>query len=114
MITPTPLRITAWLLLAFIFFVTVSPIDLRPATLTSVNMDRATAYAIAGLLFAMAYPRSWKTAAVLLILGSVGFELLQELQPTRHARIDDALVKAAGSALGIAIGYVWNRVLRRQ
>jgi VanZ family protein len=107
------LRTTAWVLLAFIFFVTVSPIDLRPPTLTSVNLDRGSAYAVAGMLFAIAYPRRWKTSAALLIVGALGFELLQELQPTRHARIDDALIKSAGAAAGIAIGYVCNRFLRR-
>ncbi len=113
MTTTTLLKTAAWSILAIIAFVTLSPIGFRPHTITNVNIDRATAYAAAGVVFTLAYPRSWKTAAVLLILGAVGFELLQALQPTRHARIDDALIKAAGAALGVAVGHVWNRVLDR-
>ena len=103
------MRAVAWLLLAFIFFVTISPIDLRPSTLTSVNLDRALAYAFTGMFFSIAYPKNWKTIAMLLVLGAAGFEFLQEFQPTRHARMDDALVKASGALLGIAIGCACSR-----
>jgi VanZ family protein len=113
MTTTALLKTAAWSLLALIIFVTVSPINLRPHTLTTVSIDRAAAYAVVGVIFALAYPRSWKTIAVLLVLGAAGFEFLQLFQPSRHARIDDALVKASGALIGVTIGHVWNRTSER-
>ncbi len=103
----------AWLLLAAIIFVTVSPIGLRPHTITSVNIDRALAYLVVGLAFALAYPRHWLMVGALLVIGAVGIEFLQYLSPTRHARIHDAAVKAVGACVGVLIGMLVNR-LRRQ
>jgi VanZ family protein len=100
----------AWLLLAAIIFVTVSPIGLRPHTVTSVNIDRALAYMVVGLAFAVAYPKHWMTVAMLLIAGAVFIEYLQYLSPTRHARFHDAAVKAVGATVGVAIGSLFNRV----
>lgn len=100
----------AWLLLAAIIFVTVSPIGLRPHTITSVNIDRALAYLVVGLAFALAYPRHWIMVAVLLIAGALFIEYLQYLSPTRHARLQDAGVKAVGGTIGVLAGSIFNRV----
>ncbi len=94
----------AWLLLAGIIFVTVSPIGLRPHTITSVNLDRALAYMAVGFAFVLAYPRHWMAVAVLLVFGAVAIEFLQYLSPTRHARLHDAAVKAAGASIGVLAG----------
>ena len=102
-------RPIAWILLAAIIFVTVSPIGLRPHTVTSVNIDRGLAYLLVGLAFALAYPRHWITVAALLIIGAVGIEYLQYLSPTRHARLHDAGVKAVGACIGVLAGTVFNR-----
>jgi VanZ family protein len=114
MMTSIFLRTVAWCVLAYIVFVTISPVDLRPDTIISVNIDRAGAYAVLGLLFASAYPRHWKTVAILLAIGAVGFEFLQEFSPTRHARVDDAIVKAVGALVGVAIGHLVNRTRLRR
>lgn len=99
----------AWLLLAVILIVTVSPIGLRPETVTTVNTDRAGAYVLLGLAFALAYPKQWKMVAVLLIAGAVAIEYLQYFSPTRHPRLHDAGIKAMGAALGLLAGWVINR-----
>ncbi|MBX5253613.1 VanZ family protein [Rhizobium sp. NLR4b] len=99
----------AWLLLALILFVTVSPIGLRPNTVTTVDADRGTAYVLLGLSFALAYPKQWKLVAVLLIVGAVAIEYLQYFAPTRHPRLHDAGIKAMGAALGLVAGWVINR-----
>jgi len=39
--------------------------------------------------------------------------LLQELSATRHARIDDAMVKAAGASVGVVLGWTINQVRSR-
>jgi len=110
MLTPRLLKSAAWLSLFAIAFVTVCPIDLRPETMTEVGIDRAGAFAVMALLFTSAYPRRWKTIAVLLIAAAFGLELLQELSPTRHARFDDALVKAAGALFGAVAAHAAYRL----
>ncbi|MBY3219966.1 VanZ family protein [Rhizobium laguerreae] len=102
-------RPLAWLLLALILFVTVSPIGLRPETVTTVDADRGGVYVLVGLAFALAYPKKWKMVAVLLIAGAVAIEYLQYLAPTRHPRLHDAGIKAAGAALGLLAGWLINR-----
>jgi len=112
MMTLRLLRPLAWLLLAAIIFVTVSPIELRPHTITTVDADRALAYVVVGFLFALAYPRQWKLVALLLIFGALAIEFLQYLSPTRHARLHDVVVKAAGAMLGILAGRTVYRRLQ--
>jgi len=104
----------AWLALAAIVFVTVSPIGLRPSDIAPVNIDRAAAFALMAFLFVVAYPRQWILCAVLLLLGAGGIEMLQFLSPTRHAHVDDALVKAGGAAFGCAMGWAVNTLLRQK
>ncbi|WP_028747364.1 antibiotic resistance protein VanZ [Rhizobium mesoamericanum] len=100
----------AWVLLAAIIFVTLSPIGLRPHTVTSVNLDRALAYLLVGFMFAVAYPRRLLAVIVLLIFGALAIEYLQYLSPTRHARLHDAAVKIVGASAGVFAGYLLNRV----
>ena len=100
------IKSAAWLSLVAILFVTICPIDLRPHTMTEVGSDRAGAFAVMALLFVSAYPRHWKSIAILLALSAPGLELLQALSPTRHARFDDALVKAAGVLAGATAARV--------
>lgn len=113
MMTRSLLKGAAWLVLAFILFSTVSPIGLRPHTLITVDIDRAGAYALAGLVFVLAYPRHWKAIGLLLVIAALGFEYMQEFSPTRHARLHDALIKAGGAMLGVAMGYAVNQLRAR-
>lgn len=106
-------QLGAWLALAAIVFVTVSPIELRPPDLLPVNYDRAIAFAGLSALFVLGYPRSWFFVGLAIVVGAGGIELLQELSPTRHAHVADALVKAAGASLGVLAGWSINAVLDR-
>ena len=114
MTTRTLFKAAAWLMLAGILFVTISPIGLRPSTITNVNIDRALAYALAACAFVLAYPRQWKIVAVLLLAGAGAMELLQYLSPSRHPQASDATVKAAGAATGIVCGWLWNEMRSRR
>jgi VanZ family protein len=108
------LKIAAWLSLAAIVFVTVSPIDLRPHDVMSVRDDRALAFTTMAFLFVVAYPRRFWVCAVLVIFGAAAIEFLQYFSPTRHARLEDAAVKAVGAAIGVGLGFAANWVLRRR
>ncbi|WP_244642368.1 VanZ family protein [Phyllobacterium sp. 628] len=94
-------QIIAWLLFAAILFVTVDPINLRPDSGLPVNVERFLAFAVMGFVFAIAYPRHWILILTLVIGAAFAFELAQMLAPTRHARLLDAVVKAAGGFAGV-------------
>lgn len=102
----TALRLLAWLLLAGLIFVTLSPIDLRPVSPAPVQIERAAALALIGFVFALAYPRHiWLVALV--VLGSTALlELLQLISPSRHGRLIDVAVKIAGASIGLAAGWL--------
>ena len=100
----------AWAALAAIAFVTLSPIGIRPRIPMPVDLERALAFCVTGLLFALAYPRHIGWAAAIVLLGVFGLELLQELRPDRHAQFADAVVKAAGASLGLILGWLFGNV----
>lgn len=98
------LRLAAWLVLAIILIVTISPIQFRPITGEPADVERFVAFFLVGFLFALAYPRHW-IAVLLLTVGCAGmFELLQRLAPGRHGEFADFLFKAVGAVSGVCIG----------
>ena len=95
-------------LLVALLFVTLAPIDLRPVSGASPQFERFVAVWLVGLVFAIAWPRQFWFAAAALVACVVLSELLQELVPTRHGRLLDAVVKLAGGAVGLTLGrLVW-------
>jgi hypothetical protein len=103
------LRISAWTCLALIAFVTLGPVGLRPESGMPPHFERFAAFAIAGTLFAAAYPRHILFAAVIVVGAAVVFELLQLLAPSRHGRLFDAGVKVAGGFIGLGAGWIAAR-----
>lgn len=103
------LKVSAWSFLAFIVFSTVSPIDLRPHDVLPVNLDRALAFAVLAFLFSASYPRHIVLCALVILLGAFAMEALQFLEPSRHPRLIDAVVKASGALVGLMIGRVASR-----
>jgi VanZ family protein len=98
-------RLAALLLLAIITFATLSPIQLRPH-LGEANVERALAYVLLGLALALGFP-SRVTQSVLFVCTVAGvLEFLQLYDPGRHARVADALVKAAAGVAGIVLGRI--------
>lgn len=93
-------RILGWLLLATLVFVTLSPIDLRPESGAPVSLERLSAFALLGFLFAMGYPRYRWQVLLLTVAAAGALEALQFVQPTRHGRVADFGVKAVGCGLG--------------
>lgn len=106
------LRVVAWLLLAGLIFVTLSPIDLRPISPLPVQLERAAALALIGFVFAIAYPRRILLVALVVLGATVGLELLQLIQPSRHGRVIDAAVKLIGGSGGLLLGWLFARLRR--
>lgn len=107
-------RILAWVSLAAIAFVTVAPLELRPTSGLSPQIERLAAFAVVGALFSAAYSRHIWIAAAVVIGAAVLLELLQLLAPSRHGRLFDASIKTVGAMAGLTAGYMFaKRILRR-
>ena len=107
------LRISAWSCLFAIAVVTLGPVGLRPESGFPPHVERFVAFAVAGTLFAAAYPRYILFATVIVVGAAVLFELLQLLAPTRHGTLADASVKVTGGFVGLCAGWVVANSKRR-
>jgi apolipoprotein N-acyltransferase len=103
------LRIAAWSCLALIALITLGPLGIRPETSFLPSIERFVAFAVAGALFAIAYPRYILFAAVIVLGAAVLFEIFQLLSPSRHGRLFDAAVKIAGGSFGLCAGWALTR-----
>jgi VanZ family protein len=105
----------AWGSLAFIAYASLSPLNERPEFDTELfsHLDHYLAFAVAGSLFGLAYPRQTTFVCILVLGSAVLFELLQLLTPDRHARVIDAVRKITGGAFGIAVARLAIAQYRR-
>jgi VanZ like protein len=103
--------VAAWLALAFVVFVTLSPLEARPSFGHS-HLEHFGAFALVGLAFAFAYPNRILTIVAIVVGAALGLEALQLLTPDRHARATDALVKAFGGISGICAGQLTYFLIR--
>src|ERR1700744_1568944 len=103
--------IAGWLALAFIVFVTLSPIEARPSVGSS-HLEHFTAFALIGLAFALAYPKRILLVVAVVVGAALGLEALQLLTPDRHARAIYALAKALGGISGICVGQMLSLLMR--
>lgn len=98
-------RITALALLAIIIFATLSPIQMRPH-LAEANVERALAYVLLGFALAIGFPNRLYQVVIFVAVTAGMLELLQLIDPGRHARLIDALVKALAGVVGIVAGHL--------
>jgi len=103
--------IAGWLALAFVAFLTLSPIGLRPS-IASSHLEHFTAFALIGLAFALAYPNRILLVVTVVVGAALGLEALQLVTPDRHARAMEALVKTLGGISGICAGQLAYFLLR--
>ena len=109
------LKLVAWAGLVLVAIAALAPIEFRPTTSSlSPPIERFGAFAAVGLAFALAYPRQFWLAALLVIGAAVVIEMLQVLAPSRHGRPADALVKVAGAAAGLFVGRIFLSWQRRR
>ncbi|MGF9759477.1 VanZ family protein [Microvirga sp. 0TCS3.31] len=106
-------RWLACLLVLAIAVVTLAPIGLRPVTAAPANWERFAAFMAVGALFCVGY-RHHRWRIVGLVIGLAGLlELLQHVSPSRHGRLPDGLVKAAGALLGIGLAVAAEPIFSR-
>lgn len=106
-------RVLAWLCLAYIVFVTLGPIGVRPETGYSPRLERLAAFMVLGGLFAAAYPRHIARAALVVIGSAFLLEVIQAFEPSRHGRMFDASVKIIGGMIGLGAGWLLAWLTRR-
>ena len=113
MTLPLLLRIVAWAMLIGLMVVTIGPIEWRPISPLPVQVERATALALIGFVFALAYPRHIILVSIVVLGATALFEVLQLAEPSRHGRVIDAMVKLIGGGAGLVAGRIVNKVGRR-
>lgn len=102
----------AWVLLATIAFLTLSPIGLRPRTGDDIA-ERVLPFAALGAAFGVGYPRRLSFGVAVTLAAAIGLEAAQLLTPDRHARLIDACEKLAGGLLGVTTAAVWRALSAR-
>jgi hypothetical protein len=100
------ITVAAWVLLAFIAYATISPIQDRPSLPMPSSFEHLAAFAVLGALFCLAYPRHIALVCLIVLGSAVVLEIMQLLTPDRHGRIQDATEKMAGGAMGFVAGRV--------
>ena len=93
----------AWAFLAFIVYASVSPIQGRPTLPASSSFEHLAAFALLGALFCTAYPRHIVLVCLIVLGSALSLECAQLLTPDRHGRVQDAIEKMAGGAVGVAV-----------
>jgi hypothetical protein len=76
------IAISAWVILAFIAYATISPIQDRPTLPTSSNFEHVAAFAVLGGLFCLAYPRQIILVCLVIVGSAVLLELIRPLPRT--------------------------------
>lgn len=97
------LKIVAWVLLIVLAVVTIGPISWRPVTPLPTQVERMLGLAVVGFVFGLAYPRRLLWVIALLFVSTAVFEALQLVEPSRHGRFVDLLVKLGGAAMGVGL-----------
>jgi VanZ family protein len=96
------IRCVAWALAAAVTVFTFAPIEARPTMGSSADVERFIAFTVMGGAFALGYPkRSFSIICLVVAIAGV-LEIVQHFVPGRHARIDDAMVKAGAAVIGVA------------
>jgi hypothetical protein len=105
-------RTAALALLALIVFATLSPIQMRPH-IADANLERGLAYVLLGLAITIGFPKRVYQVAIFVICTAGVLEMLQIIDPGRHARFLDAFLKASAGIAGIVMGHVLARAANR-
>ncbi|MCA6110256.1 VanZ family protein [Bradyrhizobium cenepequi] len=101
----------AWLVLAFIAFATLSPLQDRPVV-AGPQFEHFAAFALMGFAFVRGYPSRLLLIIAVVVCSAFALEALQLLTPDRHGRLIDALVKVGGGLAGIAVAHFVELLLR--
>jgi VanZ family protein len=108
--------VAAWAVIGYIAYATLSPLSARPHLAGDPNIERFLAYASAGALLALAYPRHAMRVACFTVAVAIGLEGLQTYAVNRHPGLIDTVVKVTGGIVGVCLARVvmWLLMSRRR
>jgi VanZ family protein len=78
----------------------------RPETGLQHDLEHFLAFAVAGLLVALAYPKRLMPLVSGVVVYALALEIIQIPLATRHARLEDFVVDALGACAAIVLVYV--------
>lgn len=107
-------RIGAFVLIMAVVFATLGPARYRPHAPLGQDGEHALAFVLLGLAVGLSFPqRRLRVAAVAILLIGL-LEIMQLWAPGRNARLEDFLVDAAATCLGLvgaaAIGWLYRAI----
>jgi VanZ family protein len=107
-------RWLAWLLIAAIAVITVSPLEFRLNTEASDMLERFLAFTVIVGVFCLGYPKH-RLSIIVLVIAAIGLlEIAQKFVPGRHGRLlMDGVPKASGALFGAAIAVLIEQGTRR-
>lgn len=101
--------LSAWIAVLGIAYATLVPLELRPQVAESADVERFGAFAVAGLLLGLAYPRRLVIVLTSILAFAAFLEGVQHVLPDRHGELHDLAVKSAGSIVGV-LGSLFARL----
>jgi VanZ family protein len=104
------IRLAAWVVISLLILFTIVPPTLRPTTSAPHYFEHFASFALAGMLYYLAYTGSLARQLLIVVLFSGSLELLQNFVSGRHARFVDFVVDAAAACLGIVVGFTIQRM----
>lgn len=100
------------LLISFIAFSTLSPIEARPHV-TSTSLEHVAAFTVLGMFACLSFSTVWKRAVLASIMTAIVLEFAQHYVPGRHARVFDLLEKCLGVMVGVALFLILGKLMSR-
>lgn len=105
--------VVGWSAVLAIAFVTLAPIGGRPhLSDAGPDIERFLAFLLLSGTLSLAYPKRRGLVLALAIGLAIGLEAAQLLEPTRHGRPHDAIVKVLGAMVGAAFALLTDRFAR--
>ena len=98
-----PWRLSLLVFAGALTVMTLGPASLRPVLTGDAALDRFIGFLLAGIVLGLAYPSRRARAALGLIIGVAVLEAGQLVAPGRDASLVDAMIKAGGGVVGIAV-----------
>jgi VanZ family protein len=105
--------VIGWSSALAIAFVTLAPIGSRPhLSAAGPDIERFLAFLVLSGTLSLAHPRRRGLILALTIGLAIGLEAAQFLEPTRHGRPHDAVVKILGAMAGAALAVLTDKLAR--
>jgi VanZ family protein len=108
-------QVAAWLLLAAIVFLSLSPPSARPVTPVGhnfgSNFEHLLIFFATGAAFAVGYPRRVWLLLFAMLAFAAAIEIAQMWVPGRHARLSDFLVDLFSLYCGIGMSFVILKIM---